>query len=142
MPDLVPSDDMIFVESEVTGRIDMVELGCPPTWVSNETVVCGSEGKLVDEVIISETLVVMLVDRTPGVASISELVSHGALVSTCPDKAGNIEVIAQFSLPKSVNCDVDTFALPVEISCIDTDKLGCTSAWVINDVMFCESKEV
>lgn len=52
MPDLVPSDGMIFVKSEVAARIDMAELGCPPTWVSNETLVCGSEGITVGEIII------------------------------------------------------------------------------------------
>ena len=88
------SDDLISVLPGEAGRADMGELEFPPTWVSNETVVCGSEGKLVDEVIISETLVVMLVDRTPGVASISELVFHDFLVSDCPEEAGIVEVIA------------------------------------------------
>lgn len=49
---LLPSDGIIFVESEVAGSIDMAELGCPTTWVSSETVVCGSEGITVGEVII------------------------------------------------------------------------------------------
>lgn len=88
------SDDLISVLPREAGRVDMAELDFPPTWVTSETVVCGSEGKLVDEVTISETLVVMVVDRTPGVASISELVFHGFLVADCPEEAGIVDIIA------------------------------------------------
>lgn len=67
---------MISVISGEAGKVDMVELGFSPE--TNEAIVCGLT---VDEVIISETAFEIMVDRAPEVASISRLVTDGALVS-------------------------------------------------------------
>lgn len=56
----------------------MAELDCPPNWVSNEPVLCGSEGIPVGEAFGSETWGEVVVGRIPEVASFPESMTHVA----------------------------------------------------------------
>ena len=55
-----------------TCKVDMDEVDGPTTWVTNGTLVGGSEGITVGEVIVSKTPGEIVVGTGPEVASISE----------------------------------------------------------------------
>ena len=81
VPELVNSDGVIAVLPGEKGSVDLAELGCSTKWVTDKTLLCGFEGIAVGKVIISGTPDEMVIDKGPEVASISELVSNGILVS-------------------------------------------------------------
>lgn len=97
------SGDIVSVVLGETGRID-TELGCSSTWVTNETIICGSEGIRVGDDIMSGTLAVMMVED-PEVTFVSGWVTDVVLLPGGNIETGRVDGNADFSVGNSVNSD-------------------------------------
>lgn len=98
------SGDIVSVVLGETGRIDIAELGCSATWVTNETIVCRSEGIRVGDDIMSGTLAVMMVEDLE-VTSLSGWVTDVVLLPGGNIETGSVDGNADFSVGNSVNSD-------------------------------------
>ena len=94
MLELVTSEGIISVIPVETGLVDKIALGCCSIGVTNEIVVCDSEGMRVVEVNISGIPVDMVVVGTPDMASLSGWVVSGAVITGRPVESSRVEVIA------------------------------------------------
>ena len=99
------SEGIISVIPGETGLVDKVALGCCSIGVTNEIVVCDSEGMRVVEINIPGIPVDMIIVGTPDMASLSRWVVSGAVISDRPVESSRVEVIAWLPMLEPVTVD-------------------------------------